>query len=369
MVMKEELIGGGVPEIRGEGEAITKVGYFKGKDRSRWRSDISTYHGVDFGEIYPGIKVKFRAQGNNIEKLFYVNAGVDPGAIKIKLSEVHHIRVNEEGQLEADTRSGTVRFSKPLAYQEIGGKRVEVAVTYQIHRTVTRSQSGKMNPPKTKSGMRRKQHTDSPDISRNPQHLYGFKVSAYNKKYPLVIDPLLSSTYLGGEGDDFASALVRDSHGNVYVTGWTTSSDFPISPGAYDDSYSGTDVYRGDVFIAKLNSDLTSLLSSTYLGGSFGDAASSLCMDARGNLWVAGYTDSSDFPITMNAYDPSFNGLSDIFLSKLDGDLTNLLASTYLGGSSDNSVPPLDDTASSIVLDSVFEKRNGYCFFCVVIIW
>lgn len=345
-VMKEEFIREKVPEVRGEGKAITKVSYFKGKDPSRWKADVSTYHGVDFGEIYPGVKVKVKAQGNNIEKLFYVKAGADPEAIKIKLSEVNNIRVNEDGQLEVDTKLGTVKFSKPLAYQEIDGKRVNVDVEYQIQKTDIRSQGGETNPSKTKSGIRSKNSTGLPFDTRNQEHRYGFKVSSHNKRYPLVIDPLLSSTYLGGNGDDFASSIILDSHGNVYVTGWTSSSDFPITTGAYDTSFNGAnDVYRGDVFITKLSSDLTSLLSSTYLGGFSGDTASSIFLDSSGNVYVTGYTESIDFPTTTGAYDTSFNGLSDIFISKLSGDLNELLASTYLGGS-------FGDAASSIFPDS-----------------
>ena len=142
---------------------------------------------------------------------------------------------------------------------------------------------------------------------------------------------LLASTFLGGSDDDEGYALTIDTSGNVYVTGVTNSTDFPTTNGAHDTSYNDTGY--SDVFVSKLNGGLTSLLASTFLGGSDDDECYAIAIDTSGNVYAMGSTWSANFPTTNGAYDSSFNGNSDIFVSKLNGGLASLLASTFLGGS------------------------------------
>ena len=149
---------------------------------------------------------------------------------------------------------------------------------------------------------------------------------------------LLSSTYLGGSSNDYGNSIITDSSGNIYVTGKTSSSNFPTTTGAYDTSYNG--VY-GDAFVSKLNSDLTSLLASTFLGGNTNDEGISIIINQE-DIYVAGNTLSIDFPTTPSAYDNSYGGDGDIFMSKLNGSLSSLLASTFLGGISNDYVKSID---------------------------
>ncbi|MEK7812978.1 MAG: SBBP repeat-containing protein, partial [Candidatus Desantisbacteria bacterium] len=151
---------------------------------------------------------------------------------------------------------------------------------------------------------------------------------------------LLSSTFIGGSDDDYALAICLDQSGNAFIAGRTGSPDYPTTQGAYDTSYNGS----YDAFVSKLNGSLGSLLSSTFIGGSNGDKAYGICLDQSGDVFVAGYTYSSNFPTTTNAYDTSHNGSCDAFVSKLDNSLTSLLSSTFIGGSS-------WDYANAICLD------------------
>ena len=277
--------------------------------------------------------------------------------------------VNEHGELVAETELGPVKFTKPIAYQEINGKRVDVSVEYRVESSEAENKSSKhktcnsklisTNP---KSAIHNPKFVDSNPKSKiaNRKLEYGFRVASYDKSHDLIIDPLLASTFLGGSSGDYAWSIALDTSGNVYVTGQTESTDFPTTSGAYDTSDNGGGQYNIDVFVSKLDSGLTSLLASTYLGGSSHDYGYSLALDTGGHVYVMGDTDSTDFPTTSGAYDTSHNGYSDVFVSKLDSGLTSLLASTYLGGSSSdwgNSLT-LVDTSGNVYVTGLTSSRD-----------
>ena len=167
---------------------------------------------------------------------------------------------------------------------------------------------------------------------------YGFKVAAYDTTKELVIDPLLASTYLGGLDSDYGHAIAIDADKNILVAGYTTSSEFPITSGAWGITYN-----NNDVFISKFSGDLKRLLASTFIGGSSDDYVRAMVIDTAKNIYITGQTSSSNYPVTRDAYTVTKHGGSDVFLTKLDGNLTRIAASTFLGGSS-------DDYAQSIVL-------------------
>lgn len=312
IVLKEEFIDGKVENITGEGKTATVVSCFKGNDPSRWKSNLSAYNVVSLGEVYQGVELKLKAYGNNIEKLFYVKPDAGTKQIKIGLSGAKSLGVNKEGQLEAETGLGTVRFTKPVAYQEIDGKRVEVEVEYCVLGDGERGSREAIN--------------------------YGFKVAAYDTTKELVIDPLLASTYLGGLDSDYGYAIAIDADKNILVAGYTTSSEFPITSGAWGITYN-----NNDIFISKFSGDLKRLLASTFIGGSSDDYVRAMVIDTAKNIYITGQTSSSNYPVTRDAYTVTKHGGSDVFLTKLDGNLTRITASTFLGGSS-------DDYAQSVVL-------------------
>lgn len=337
LALKEVFAGGNINTVQGEEEVLTQVSYFRGNDPAQWRRNIPAYKVINLGEVYEGIQIRLRAYSNNIEKRFYLKPYADPEIITMKLSGAHAIRIDSAGQLEVATDLGTIKFTKPTAYQEIDGKKVIVQVDYKIHQSGGGDPATETNLPCQKFK------------SRNPNHkaenVYGFRVVAYDKTKELVIDPLLASTYIGGIESDYGNSIAIDADHNIYVAGYTTSPNFPTTAGAFDVSYN-TD----DIFVSKLNADLTQLLASTFLGGSSEDYVRSIVLDRKNNVYLAGQTSSSNFPTTDDAYDRVKNGYSDAFLAKFSGDLTDLLASTFLGGSSDDSANAITFGPSGIIL-------------------
>jgi len=158
------------------------------------------------------------------------------------------------------------------------------------------------------------------------------------------LSELLYSTFLGGSDWDFVGGPVLDSEGNVYVAGSTKSHDFPTTPGAYDETHNVEDWY--DAYISVLSPDLSELLYSTFLSGTGWNEIFSFALDSGGNVYVTGETGSGDFPTTPGAYNEEINGQFDAFVSALSPDLSELLYSTFLGGSS------IDASWGGLALDS-----------------
>jgi uncharacterized repeat protein (TIGR01451 family) len=292
--LTETLVGGRArPIARDRSDA--RVSYFVG-DIQRWRSDVGTWEAVDLGEVWPGVFVSLRARGGSVEKVFTVKPGASVDHIRVRLRGARAITVDAaRGALVAHTGLGPVTLTSPIAYQEHDGVRRQIPVAYR--------QRGRE---------------------------YGFAVAAYDPTRPLVIDPLLQATYLGGNGSEDATAIaIAPGTGDVYVAGQTSSVAFPGTVGGPQPSKAGD----ADAFVARLSGDLRSLLQTTYLGGSGFDRATAIAVSPRtGDVYVAGYTYSTDLPGTTGAAQPASAGGGDGFLARLSGDLTALRRVTYVGG-------------------------------------
>ena len=143
---------------------------------------------------------------------------------------------------------------------------------------------------------------------------------------------LIYSTYLGG--GYIWGGIAIDSSGNAYVTGYTTSPDYPVTSGAFDTIYHG----GFDIFVTKLNATGSALLYSTYLGGSQDDESFELAIDSSGNAYITGYTTSTDYPVTPDAFDTTYHGGLNVFVSKLNETGTALIYSTFIGANQDDQV-------------------------------
>jgi hypothetical protein len=152
------------------------------------------------------------------------------------------------------------------------------------------------------------------------------------------------STYLGGNGGDDGYGIAVDSSGNAYVTGYVYSSNFPTTPGAFQTAMNGI---GGDAYITKLNASGTGLVFSTFLGGSGTEDGFGIALDASGNIYVSGWTTSTDYPIVSGASQPAYGGGNrNVFFTEMNSIGTGLVYSTYLGGS-------IGDTGAGIALDGV----------------
>jgi hypothetical protein len=259
---KEKLVGASILSPEGSGKGETKVNYFVGNDPSKWKTNLTTYEVVSLGEVYQGIDLRLKAFGKNVEKIFTVRPGSDPGAIKLKIEGTSSLNINDQGELEVETGLGPVKFAKPLAYQEINGKRHEVNATYSINNSALSPQ--------------------------NSDLIYGFNVGDYDMSYPVVIDPVLVSTlsystYLGGSASDWGWGIAVDASGNVYLTGMTSSANFPTIINAFQPAFGGG---GGDAFVTKINASGNVLVYSTYLGGSDADYGNGIApKNPCQNLW------------------------------------------------------------------------------------
>jgi hypothetical protein len=306
LVFAQDLVGADLARRIEAGPAQPGIyNYFIGNDPAKWRTGVRAYADVVYRDVWAGIDLKLYGNGRALEQEFVVRPGADPGRVQVAYRGIDGLAIAPDGSLRIRTAFGELHESVPRIYQEFGGKRVEVAGRYKLLSATS----------------------------------YGFEVGAYDRMYALVIDPTLTySTYLGGSGSEEGRGIVVDRFRSVYVAGMTTSIDFPTTIGPANPA-------GRDAFVTKFTPDGSTLVFSTYLGGSGDDEANSIAVNDGGTVAVVGQTDSADFPLS-SAFQGSFGGgLHDAFVTHLDTSGV-LHRSSYLGGSN-------DDIATGVALDSV----------------
>jgi Beta-propeller repeat len=283
-----------------------RVNYLAG---SQHHTNLPTYGRLVYRDLWPGIDMSFRGAGGKLKYEFYLHAGADPDDIRLAYAGAERLSLGAAGSLLIDTPLGALRDAPPTSYQRIGGSRVAVESRYVL-----------------------------------AGNHYGFALGRYDRTQPLVIDPsLVYSTYLGGSSLEFGRDNAVDGAGSAYVTGMTDSADFPTTPGAFDAS----DNPNSDAFVTKLNPGGSTLVYSTYLGGSGQDFGQGIEVDSTGSAYVVGRANAADFPTTPGAFDTVYNGgfFGDAFVAKLSPSGSALLYSTYLGGGG-------NDQTDAIALDA-----------------
>ena len=316
-VVAMKLVGANAdPKITGTNQLPGKVNYFLGKDPKKWRTNIPTYGKVRYTNVYPGIDLIYYGNGRKLEYDFIVAPGAEPVSIALSFGQMP-VKIDPNGDLVLDTKQGDLRLQKPVIYQEIDGLRKPVTGGYVFHPV--------------------KNEKQTPQV--------GFKIAAYDRTRPLVIDPVLVySTYLGGSNYDCGYGIALDASGNCFVTGRTQSTDFPTQDPLFSSNSGGV-----DAFVTCLNPAGDALVYSTYLGGNGTDYGNGIAVDASGNCFVTGWTWSSDFP-TQDPLFSSNSGNIDAFVTCLNPAGDALVYSTYLGGSN-------ADQGYGIAVDA-----SGNCF-------
>lgn len=308
----------------GEEPTGSVTNYLYGNDPSLWKTGLTDYALLRYAELYPGIDLVYRFLDGNLKYEFIIAPHADPNVIRLRYPDANrieiyddHMTVSKDGFSFAD--AGLLAFQKGVGV-------MDVDCAFYCQDTCTTR----------------------------------FLTSQYDICRELVIDPtvlLAYSTFLGGGSNEYGYGIAVES-GYAYVTGYTLSSDFPIV-NAYDATLGGV----ADCFVTKLSADGQSLVYSTFFGGTSNEFARGIAVES-GCAYVTGYTQSSDFP-TANAYDPTYNGADDCFVTKLAADGQSLIYSTFLGGASGDSgygigVESGCAYVTGQTLSSAFPTANAY---------
>ncbi len=274
--------------------------YFYGNDPDSWITRVPHYGRVRAASVWDGIDAVCYGKHGRLEFDFVVAPGANPRLIRLRIDGALGMRLTREGDLLIDTSAGPVRQHRPVAYQRTPNGRSPVAAAFRL----------------------------------GPDNDVSIEVGDFDRQRALVIDPVITfSTFWGGTGLDEALAVATDTQGNVYIAGRTDSVDFPTRDGSVQPNYASTG-FPGDAFVTKFSPDGKQVLFSTFLGGSDGDTARSIAIDSQGGIYVAGDTDSRDFPVSNGAYqlfNSSVGLFSEGFVAKLSRDGSQLVYSTYIG--------------------------------------
>ena len=397
---------GGRGEPVGDRPLVAAVTRFEGQQ-------VRTSHlfeRVRFNAVYPGIDLVFYGRKGMLEYDFVVKPGARPSDIRFELDSALPV-VGADGSLELNSGAVTVRWNPPLLYEQESGRNISGA--FVVRGRQVRFECGRYDKSKTlvidpvlnyvsylgstgneigyvATDNQGNFYLAGPTTSQDLKVTAGvfrtahagqtsgmFAGDVYIAKFDSS-GALVWLTYLGGSGDDSASAVAVDGGGNVYVAGATNSKDFPLKNAAQS-AYGGQGgvaaAVVGDAFVAKLNPAGSQLIYSTYLGGRLDDAALNIEVDSAGNAYVGGVTLSRDFPVTPGVLQSTFKGqggqpvfpkLDDVYWDTGDGFVAKydpngaLKWATYIGGSLDDAIRGMAVDAAQNVYVSGYTLSSDF---------
>ncbi|MEG3911821.1 SBBP repeat-containing protein, partial [Microcoleus sp. w2-18aC6] len=281
------------PTISGLEKLPGVANFILSEDSSQWHTDVPTFNGVVYQNVYQGIDRVFKGTEGQLKSEFLVAPFADPSQIKMNYTGVNDIRLRDDGALILETPLGELIDNAPIVYQDINGQRVNVPAAYNL------LGNGQVN----------------------------FSLGYFDPTQPLVIDPVLAySTYLGGSGNENANRITVDSTGAAYIIG-TTFNNFPTTPGAYQTTPGG----QSDILVTKVNPEGTALVYSTYIGGPNNDEGFDIAVDSQGNAYLTGPVNQG-YPTTAGSFKPTADTTSAA-VTKLNAAGNLLVYSTFLGSS------------------------------------
>lgn len=342
--------------------------YFIGSDKSKWSSNVKAYEEVFLAEVWPGIDIKLYFDDGSMRYDFILKPGANPEDIALNF-EGEKFLINLAEELVIGTSIGDVYHNGLFAYQKNGNNKDEIDCQF------AKNSSGEISFKIGQYDKSRELIIDPRVYSRNiggiistetPVGLeagqsiyldgeivyvagatnsmdYPTKSGAYQTDYnggkaDVIVFKLRAdgsveeNTIIGGEKFEAGMKVFYDGTG-VYVGGTTKSIDFPVTSGAYDESFNQDPEHDdSDVFLLKLNNDLSDLIYSTFIGTGLSDQCYGLAVDGSGNAIITGLTESGDFPTTDGAYSTTFSGVADVFITKMNSTGTDIIYSTFFGG-------------------------------------
>ena len=304
--------------VEGLDQTAARVNFLHGKDPAGWQTNLPMYSRVRYGGLYEGVDlVYYGERERHLEYDLVVAPGADPEQIRLKIASDHGAAIDKDGNLrldgDGDGSGGGVSLMRPVIYQNLAdGKRMV-----------------------TGGFVKRQDGT------------FGFAHGEYDHTKPLIIDPTINmvyATYAGGIHNDEAFDMTLDAVGNAYIAGESASQDFPVTANALQQTRQNIGSYVYDAVVMKFDPS-GNLLFSTFLGGAQNEQGEAIQVDANGLIYLGGSTGSTDFPVTSNAYQETSGGNTDAFFSVISNDGSQLIYSTYLGGSGSENI-------SRMVMDS-----------------
>jgi hypothetical protein len=362
-----------------EAEGGSGVANFLLGPEEAWITGVPLLDGIVYRDVYAGVDVRYGGSGADLKSEYVVRPGADPSGIRLRYQGADRLEVNEDGSLAIQVGRHSLRETPPVIYQERGGARQRVEGGFQVNGDIVsfvvggydRSLPLIIDPVLYYMTLLGGSNMDAALAlavdAAGSAYLAGF-TSSYdlptvgsaqsasaggNEVFVAKLAPegsrLVYCTYIGGRGDDRAYGLAVDPTGAAYVTGSTTSSNFPLRS-AYQSKLAG----GRNAFVLKLAASGNALVYSTYLGGNGADTANGIAIDGAGNAYVAGDTTSTSFPAT--AFQKTIRGAPDGFIAKLSADGSRLVYSTYLGGTGEDHLNAIavDASGSAVLTGSTY---------------